>query len=203
MCIRDRFQKRPVEHHAFEAYLEKVGRIYQRFQKGKLPILMIDGVSSLARDSSHILDDLAYMAKGLAEARSMIIVFGLLDAFGPCVLNSRGYNINRQQIYLDYISQEDAELYAEKCISKSHPLRQKVLEAISTDNQKIFGGNFAYIDMLIEHLGEATTEKQIAEARKKVEQKVLFDINDEMKKIQVPRRDSYRFNVQNVSFKGF
>ncbi len=138
-CFWRMFQSNPVEHHAFGAYLERVGRIYQRLHKGKLPIFIIDGAASLARDGAYILDDLAYMAKSLAEARAMIVVFGLLEAFGPCVLNSRGYNINKQRIFLNYIGENEASIYVGKAISPKHPLREKVIAAICEDNKKIYG----------------------------------------------------------------
>jgi len=138
-CFWRMFQTKPVEHHAFAAYLERVGRIYQRLHKQKLPIFIIDGAASLARDGTYILDDLAYMAKSLAETRSMTIVFGLLDAFGPCVLNSRGYNINKQRIYFPYMDQKEVMIYAEKAVPRLHPLREKVLKTFAEENEKIYG----------------------------------------------------------------
>ena len=138
-CFWRMFQYRPVEHHALAAYLEKVGRIYQRLRKNKLPILMLDGVSSLVRDNRQVLDDLAYMAKQLAESRSMTIVFGLLEVYGPCVLNSRGYNSNRQRLYLPYCSQREIETYINKAVSPSHPLRNEVLKVVAEENTKIYG----------------------------------------------------------------
>eukprot|EP01022_Parablepharisma_sp_SALTPOND_P019855 TRINITY_DN3461_c0_g1_i1.p1 TRINITY_DN3461_c0_g1~~TRINITY_DN3461_c0_g1_i1.p1 ORF type:complete len:791 (-),score=99.29 TRINITY_DN3461_c0_g1_i1:87-2375(-) len=181
-CFWRMFQTKPVEHHAFAAYLERVGRIYQKLHKGKLPIFIIDGAASLARDSSYILDDLAYMAKSLAESRSMIVVFGLLEAFGPCVLNSRGYNINKQRIYLPYMDQKEIMIYAEKAIPKKHPLRESILKVIAEENEKIYGGNLQYVDLLINQLQDIKIEEEIAQARKYVEEKVVFDIYDEMKK---------------------
>jgi len=181
-CFWRMFQNSPVEHHAFGSYLERVGRIYQRIHKGKLPILIIDGAASLARDGAYILDDLAYMAKSLAEARAMIVVFGLLDAFGPCVLNSRGYNINKQRIDLSYINTKELEIYANKIIAKDHPLREHAIKVIIDQNEKIYGGNFQYNDLLVNQLENATTEEDIQKAVKHVEDKVLFDASDELKK---------------------
>lgn len=191
-CFWRIFQDNHIEHHALEAYLEKVGRIYGKLNKGKLPIFIIDGVSSLARENAAILDDLAYMAKGLAETRSLITVFGLLEAFGPCVLNSRGYNINKQSIYLPYSDQKEVELYAGKAISKNHPLRKEALKAISEENAKIYGnfyniyisigGHYQYISLLINQIHEATTMEQIEKAKEFVENKVLYDVADELKK---------------------
>eukprot|EP00826_Nyctotherus_ovalis_P035139 TRINITY_DN2989_c0_g1_i9.p1 TRINITY_DN2989_c0_g1~~TRINITY_DN2989_c0_g1_i9.p1 ORF type:complete len:688 (-),score=235.50 TRINITY_DN2989_c0_g1_i9:76-2139(-) len=181
-CFWRMFQSPPVEHHAFGSYLERVGRIYQRIHKGKLPILIIDGAASLARDGSYILDDLAYMAKSLAEARAMIVVFGLLDVFGPCVLNSRGYNINKQQINLSYISTKELKIYANKIIPLTHPLRDRAINAIIEQNEKIYGGNFQYNDLLVNQLENAVTEEDVQKAIKYVEDKVLFDASDELKK---------------------
>lgn len=142
-CFWRIFQDKPVEHHALAAYLEKVGRIYSKFKKGKLPTLIIDGVSSLARENRQLLDDLGYMAKGLAEARALIIVFGILEAFGNCVLDSRGYNVSKQSFFLYYNEQKEVELYASKAVAKYHPLRQEVLKAISEENAKIYGKKYS------------------------------------------------------------
>jgi len=203
LCFWRMFEQKPVEHHAFASYLEKVGRIYSRLNHGKLPILIIDGAASLARDGSYILDDLAYMAKSLAESRSMVLVFGLLDAFGTCVLNSRGYNISKQYIYLSYMGQKEVMMYAEKAIQKNHPLRSLALKAMAEENEKIYGGNFQYIDLFISQVQDAKTPEEINAAKKYVEDKVLFDLNDEMKKSKFKQQTLMESSCKMSMLKSF
>ena len=202
-CFWRMFQSKPVEHHAFGAYLEKVGHIYQRFHKGKLPIFIIDGAASLAREGSYILDDLAYMAKSLAESRSMIVVFGLLDAFGPCVINSRGYNINKQRIYFPYAAQKEVMIYAGKAVPKDHPLRDKILKLVAEENEKIYGGNFQYIDQLLLRIQDAKSEAELDKVRKDVEEKVIFDISDEFKKTSLKEQTLMESSLKMSTLKAF
>ena len=182
ICFWKIFQPTHVDHHDLSSYLEEVGRVYQFIHKKRLPILIIDGAASLARESAPILDDLAYMAKSLAESRSLIMVFGLLDAFGPNVLNNSGYNINKQTIYLDYMSQHEVMLYAEKSVPKDHPFKEAILKAVAEENKKIYGGNFQYIDLLLNQLQDVKTEEDIEIGKSLTEERVMFDIGDELKK---------------------
>lgn len=181
-CFWRMFGNYPVEHHSFAAYLEKVGSIYQALFRGKMPILIIDGVSSLVRDNTCLLDDLAYMAKSLAESRSLTIIFGLLEVFGPCVLNSRGYNINKIRIFLPYATQHEVELYISKAVACDHPLRQEVLKVIAEENEAIYGGNFQYLDFIICQLADVKTISEITKAKLFVENKINEDIADELRK---------------------
>lgn len=169
-------------HVELAEYLKDVGRKYQRLNKGALPILIIDDVAPLAKGGSQSLEFLAYMAKSLIVSRSMIFVFGLLDAFGPNVLSNSGYAMNKETVYLNYISQREMMTYAVRMLPKSHPLKQKFLQTIAKENKRIYGSNFQYVDLLLYQLAHANSEEDIEKARKFTEDKVIFDIGDEMKK---------------------
>ena len=181
-CPWKLFQPVRVEHFELVDYLKKVGQVYERISKGKLPILILDEVVPLATNGDKGLDDLAYMAKSFATSRTMTVVFGLLDAFGPNVLNNSGYAMNKETIYLNYMVQQEIMNYAVKVFPKRHPLRQKILRAISAENKRLYGGNLLYIDLLMSQLKYAKDDKDIEKEKKYTEDKVMFDIGDELKK---------------------
>ena len=177
-CFWRMFQERKIDRHSLESYLERVGGIYKKLNKGKLPILIIDGVSSLRNNNLYSLDDMAYMAKSLADSRSMIIVFGLLEDSNTHLLNSRGYNISKQRIYLPYINQQEVIAYLNNAIDKNHCLRDSVLSTILNENNKIYGGNFQYINLLISRLQDVKTEKEISKETKEVREIIKNEIDN-------------------------
>eukprot|EP01022_Parablepharisma_sp_SALTPOND_P033082 TRINITY_DN88164_c1_g1_i1.p1 TRINITY_DN88164_c1_g1~~TRINITY_DN88164_c1_g1_i1.p1 ORF type:complete len:762 (-),score=102.71 TRINITY_DN88164_c1_g1_i1:36-2321(-) len=181
-CFWRMFQNRPVDRAAFGAYMEKVGKIYQRFSKGKLPVLIIDGSTWATKSDPSILDELGFMAKSLSEYRAMTLVFGLVDSFARDVLKNSGYTSNKNYLKVGYLDEKAIKMYTEMRIAKDHPIRDKVIKAVIEENSKIYGGNLQYLDTFICRLSDAKTEADIESAKAFVEQKVIQDVSDEFKK---------------------
>eukprot|EP00826_Nyctotherus_ovalis_P035607 TRINITY_DN3070_c0_g1_i1.p1 TRINITY_DN3070_c0_g1~~TRINITY_DN3070_c0_g1_i1.p1 ORF type:complete len:682 (-),score=189.97 TRINITY_DN3070_c0_g1_i1:131-2176(-) len=185
-CFWRMFQENKVDRHSLELYLEKVGQICKRITKGSLPVLVIDGACSLGREGSFVLDDMAYLAKSLADSRSMAIIFGLLEGADPHVLNSRGYNICKQRIYLPYMTHEEVMEYASKGVD--NPLREDILRAISEENKKIYGGNLRYINLLMDNLQYIKNRKEIKQITQAVEAILKLELSEELKKAFINSR---------------
>lgn len=179
-CFWRMFQDNKVDRHSLELYLERVGQICKRATGGTVPVLIIDGACSLGREGWFVLDDMAYLAKSLADSRSMAVIFGLLEGADPHVLNSRGYNISKQRVYLPYMAHEEVIEYASKGVDS--PLREDILRAISEENKKIYGGNLRYINLLMDNLQYASNHKEIKQAKQAVEKVLKLELSEELKK---------------------
>jgi len=62
---------------------------------------------------------------------------------------------------------------------------------VSNDRENL-GGNFQYVDLFISQVQDATTEAQVETAKQFVEQRVFYDISDELKKSSNSFRSDHR-----------
>lgn len=112
--------------------------MYRSFNKGKLPIFIIDGLSSLAKAQPERIEELAHMAKALADPRAMTLVFGI-GTSTPNAFNGSEYLSAKQTIYVGYLTQKEADQYAAKLIYPSHPEKEKMIKILQENNANLFG----------------------------------------------------------------
>lgn len=179
-CFWRMFQENTIDRHSLALYLEKVGNIYKKLTKGKLPVMILDGAGSLGKKGSFVLDDMAYLAKSLADSRSMVTIFGVLEGANPHMLNSRGYNISKQRIYLSYMTHQEVLQYTHKAVNGE--LKDEIVKMVDKENKRIYGGNLKYANLLIDHLQNAKSIKEIKEEARLVEEIITVEVGEELRK---------------------
>ena len=107
-----------VEHHKLGNYLQEVSIHYKALHKNVMPILIIDGLNSVAKEGHpEVIRELLYISKGLAERKLMSVILGTTDGEASRIIQENT-NPFRKHIWVQQCTDDELKEFLDKVQSK-------------------------------------------------------------------------------------